>query len=335
MPKPNLSIDPPPFLSSDIAVRSDQNHSSSSSSPSSISSSDNFSFRQSTDSSISNSFSSSARRPSPPPFHRAFSAPVVHSTSLPASPSPSPFPDLAALQFSEDLSPAQHVTLGVRLYETNQLEQAAYHLQEAAHANHIPAMIIYALYLRHGWGTRPDPHQSTAWLSRAADILCRRSNSIVDVADIPPSPSTATCHSSSDDAASSRGMILNSPLCSPRWKMPLSVAARQLGKSYSSKQGDRNEVMAMACFEIGAHLGDSQSMCAAAELWTKSGLGRKKDLYKAASLYRQAADLGLNTPQTQWIYKDKYKRFPDIETAEASKRRSFFSRFGGKRKAST
>ncbi|KAK9380448.1 uncharacterized protein V2V93DRAFT_370699 [Kockiozyma suomiensis] len=339
-PRAALSIVPTPF-SADINRLSPLDafvhanvHPSSSSPPSSPLSSGPVSGDFSGRNSLVYSSSSSAASFSllPPILLRASSSPdsadlsASHSNSTSAS---SVDQDLAALQFSEDLTPSQHVSLGVRFYEKTQLEQAAYHFQEAAHSQNVPAMILYAIYLQHGWGARPDPDQALVWLNHAIGILSNSSSSTVDVTGIPPSPSISSSPFPHDDTDG--GMILNSPLSSPRWKQPLGTAVCNLGKSYKSKTGnDHSEVMAMACFEIGAQLGDSDSMCEAAELWSKNGFGRPKDLYRAAALYRQAASQGNSSLENSWIYKEKYMRHHDAKSASATKRKSFFGRLSKK-----
>ncbi|KAK9491836.1 hypothetical protein V1508DRAFT_405253 [Lipomyces doorenjongii] len=92
-------------------------------------------------------------------------------------------------------------------------------------------------------------------------------------------------------------------------KAQLGVAMYELGVSYLNSWGvAKDESMAMTCFELGAQLGDPDAMYELAALCCRNGLGHKKDLHKAAALYREAADKGVSTVGNCWIYKEKYLR---------------------------
>ncbi|KAK9363401.1 hypothetical protein V1504DRAFT_437912 [Lipomyces starkeyi] len=92
-------------------------------------------------------------------------------------------------------------------------------------------------------------------------------------------------------------------------KAQLGLAMYELGVSYLNSWGvAKDEYMAMTCFELGAQLGDPDAMYELAVLWCRNGPGRKKDLHKAAALYREAADKGVSTVGNCWIYKEKYLR---------------------------
>ncbi|KAK9240634.1 hypothetical protein V1525DRAFT_336514 [Lipomyces kononenkoae] len=116
-------------------------------------------------------------------------------------------------------------------------------------------------------------------------------------------------------------------------KAQLGLAMYELGMSYLNSWGvEKDERMAMTCFDLGSRLGDPDAMYELAGLWCRNGPGHRKDLHKASALYREAADRGISTVGNSWIYKEKYLRPKDEDNRQCAdhtttaKMRSFFSR---------
>ncbi|KAK9389977.1 hypothetical protein V1515DRAFT_529517 [Lipomyces mesembrius] len=149
-------------------------------------------------------------------------------------------------------------------------------------------MILYGLALRHGWGLRVNATEAFIWLSMAADRVA----AVTSILGPDPERGRNLCEGLNKES-----------------KAQLGLAIYELGVSYLNSWGvAKDECMAMACFELGARLGDPDAMYELAALWCRNGPARKKDLHKAAALYREAADKGVSTVGNCWIYKEKYLR---------------------------
>ncbi|KAK9372378.1 uncharacterized protein V1513DRAFT_242351 [Lipomyces chichibuensis] len=214
-----------------------------------------------------------------------------------------------------NITPEQHATLGIRLHERGELHRSSYHLRKAAHGSDVTGMILYGLALRHGWGLRVNATEAFMWLNMAASWVAADN-------DLERSHSIVGPHQE-------RGRNICGGL-NKESKAQLGLAMYELGVSYLNSWGvAKDEYMAMTCFELGAQFEDPDAMYELAALWCRNGPGRKKDLHKAAALYREAADKGVNTVGNCWIYKEKYLRprntCDDPDRAIAAKKKSLFS----------
>ena len=72
------------------------------------------------------------------------------------------------------------------------------------------------------------------------------------------------------------------------------MAIYELGMSYMNGWGiPKDRPLAVRCFEVAGNWGDCDALAEAAFCYTQ-GLGCKKDLKKAAALYRRAAESGMS-----------------------------------------
>ncbi|KAK9369947.1 hypothetical protein V1509DRAFT_618037 [Lipomyces kononenkoae] len=228
--------------------------------------------------------------------------------------------ELTISQFSPNITPEQHATLGIRLHESGELRQSAYHLRKAAHGSDATGMILYGLALRHGWGVRQNTTEAFMWLNAAAIRLAADKEGVSNhpvnfVIGFDPEDGRNRCEGLNKER-----------------KAQLGLAMYELGMSYLNSWGvEKNECMAMTCFDLGSRLGDPDAMYELAGLWCRNGPGRKRDLHKASALYREAAVRGVSTVGNSWIYKEKYLRSKDedhsqcADHATTKKRRPFFS----------
>ncbi|KAK9478877.1 hypothetical protein V1514DRAFT_48204 [Lipomyces japonicus] len=220
--------------------------------------------------------------------------------------------------FNTDMTAEQHVSIGIKLHEDGNLNQSSYHLRKAAEGGNVCGMIFFGLALRHGWGIKINTFEAVHWFREAAKRL---SNGRLGLHISDSIPGAAQ----NDD-------FLNGLNLTSESKTQLGLTMYELGISYLNAWGtSKDEMMALACFEVGAKLGDGDAMYEAGKLWCHNGPGRKKDMFKAAALYRSAADNGVTSIGNSWIYKEKYitkesKASPKPEEAEVhSHKKSFFS----------
>lgn len=202
-------------------------------------------------------------------------------------------------KFSE-MSLEDHVATGISYHESGNLRESSYHWQYAATRGDPTAQLLYGLALRHGWGVRKNAEEAVKWLRKAmegsiGEELGRQSNKVQEVASTPAGSdhrSTITAISG-DDSKIKRAHV--------------GLALYELGMSYLHSWGiEKDEAMALKSFEMAGDLGDTDALCEAASMYMHSGKGRKKDLHKAAKLYRRAGELGADLVGQSWIYKDKY-----------------------------
>jgi hypothetical protein len=192
---------------------------------------------------------------------------------------------------SSNITPDQHASLGIKLHERGELHQSSYHLRKAAHGSDVTGMILYGLALRHGWGLRVNATEAFMWLNTAASCVAadkdlERSHSVTSIVGPDPERGRNLCGGLNKES-----------------KAQLGLAMYELGVSYLNSWGvAKDEYMAMTCFELGAQLGDPDAMYELAVLWCRNGPGRKKDLNKAAALYREAADKGVSTVGNCWYW---------------------------------
>ncbi|KAK9325039.1 hypothetical protein V1517DRAFT_254801 [Lipomyces orientalis] len=160
-------------------------------------------------------------------------------------------------------------------------------------------MILYGLALRHGWGVKVNTQEAFIWLNKAAGVAAGKASEV------------------------NPGAERRRNLCdqfTKESKAQLGLAMYELGVSYLNSWGvGKDERMAVTCFDIGAQLGDPDAMFELASLWCRNGPGRKKDLHKAAALYREATDRGVSAVGNSWIYKEKYSQPKDEKACDSNR----------------
>ncbi|KAG5358512.1 Mitosis inhibitor nif1 [Yarrowia sp. B02] len=192
----------------------------------------------------------------------------------------------------------EHLSAGITFHEHGKLRESAYQFQTAANMGEPTAMLLYGLALRHGWGLRQNPEEAVKWLKRATNIFFDAGNdkgnrsSTADLLKTLGKADTVTGGSGTSNVKKSR----------------VGLALYELGMSYLHSWGaGKDEDSALQYFELAGTLGDGDALCEAANIWMKNGgNGRKKNLHRAAELYRQAEDRGVVIVGNHWIYKDKY-----------------------------
>ncbi|KAA8897249.1 hypothetical protein TRICI_006764 [Trichomonascus ciferrii] len=220
-----------------------------------------------------------------------------HHPSLLTPPALRPRSDDPALaKRFKDMTLEDHVTAGIALHEKGDLREASYHWQHAAFKGDHTAMLLYGLAVRHGWGMRQNASEAVKWLRKAMESSLGDNSKTFDL----KSPGSVLPAIMSEEKQDHKTSSLK--------KAHIGLALYELGMSYLHSWGtEKDEDMALRAFELAGSLGDSDALCEAAGLYMKNGpKGRKKDLQKAARLYREAADTGANMIGQSWIYKDKY-----------------------------
>jgi TPR repeat protein len=194
-------------------------------------------------------------------------------------------------KLSADMTLEEHVSAGIACHEAGDLRESSYHWQYAAFKGDTTAMLLYGLALRHGWGVRQNATEAVQWLRKAMD------GSLGEVGLLQGYRNSTT------DTSIDENKKLK--------KAHVALALYELGMSYLHSWGiEKDETMALKAFELAGELGDRDALCEAAALYMHNGPKRKKDLMKAARLYREADTLGANMIGESWIYKDKYMGAP-------------------------
>lgn len=189
-----------------------------------------------------------------------------------AASTPTPGPD--------QVSAEDHLAKGIQAHEEGSLQKSTYHLRLASRAGLAPAMLLYALACRHGWGMRANQQEAVLWLRKAVDL----SRMEVDASDLLPSSFGAM-----EDKVAAR-----------QHKAQLALAIYELGVSYLNGWGiQQDKALALKCFEIAAGWGDADALAEAGFCYAK-GVGCKKDLPKAADYYRRAESQGISMAGNSW-----------------------------------
>ena len=187
---------------------------------------------------------------------------------------------------SAELTPDEHLDIGIQTHSDGQLNKSTYHLRLAAKAGLPTAMLLYALACRHGWGMRPNQAEGVMWLRKAID------SAGLEVADVEATLSSAAKDKNADPvtAASERR----------HRKAQFALAIYELGISYMNGWGcAKDKPLAVRCFEVAGSWGDCDALAEAGFCYTQ-GLGCKKDLKRAAALYRKAAEGGMSMAGNSW-----------------------------------
>jgi TPR repeat protein len=171
----------------------------------------------------------------------------------------------------------EHLDTGVEMYQTGNMEQAAYHWRLAATAGQGTAMLLYSLACRHGWGAKSNLEESQLWLQSAVTHPTMQPNEVEDIQTRRPS------------TAGRKDL-----------KAQFAINVYELGMTYSNGWGvTKDPSLALRCFEIAGSWGDGDAHAEAARCYLE-GIGCKKDVQKAAKLYRIAESKGVAVPGNSW-----------------------------------
>lgn len=185
---------------------------------------------------------------------------------------------------STELTPDEHLEIGIETHTNGELNKSTYHLRLAAKAGLPTGMLLYALACRHGWGMRPNQQEGVLWLRKAID------SAGLEVADVEASLASNTPKSDPVAEAQER----------KKRKAQFALAVYELGISYMNGWGcAKDKPLAVSCFEMAGNWGDPDALSEAAFCYAE-GNGCKKDLKKAAALYRKAAELGVSMAGNSW-----------------------------------
>ncbi|KXT14994.1 hypothetical protein AC579_7746 [Pseudocercospora musae] len=202
---------------------------------------------------------------------------------------------------SADLTPDEHLDIGIAAHDKGETNKSTYHLRLAAMAGLPTGMLLYALACRHGWGMRPNQEEGVKWLKKAMET------SALDVA-------------TAEERLNGGNKKLD-PIERKKKKAQYALAIYELGNSSMHGWGcSKDKALAVRCYEVAGAWGDADALAEAAFCYTK-GLGVKKDPKKGASLYRKAAEHGVSMAGNSWIYKSKYMDNDSTEPLEKDKKR--------------
>ncbi|KAI7592192.1 hypothetical protein KC316_g2439 [Hortaea werneckii] len=233
------------------------------------------------------------------PVHRSEAS--VQSGSTGRTIRPMPPTALHQRALSTELTPDEHLEIGIQTHSSGNLNKSTYHLRLAARAGLPTAMLLYALACRHGWGMRPNQEEGVSWLRRAIE------SSGLEFGDVEATVSnvaqrTASGPSSSDSTSASATEAQERK----NRRAQFALAIYELGISYMNGWGcSKDKTLALRCYEVAGSWGDCDALAEAGFCYTQ-GMGCKKDLKKAAALYRKAAEGGMSMAGNSWIYKPKY-----------------------------
>lgn len=234
--------------------------------------------------------------PNPNPRRHDSSASFNSGSTIKARPNRKPAP-------STELTAEDHLAKGIERHEHGSFSESTYHLRIAAKQNNPTAMLLYALACRHGWGIRPNPTEGVKWLRKAADCAS------LEIQDDP-------------EALSQRQSNFNSERKARQAQFALSIY--ELGVSHMNGWGiEQDKALALRCFEIASSWGDTDATAEAGFCYAQ-GVGCRKDLKKAARLYRLAEAKGMSMVGNSWIYKPKYadRKEEEERTGRETERRS-------------
>lgn len=218
--------------------------------------------------------------------------------------SESEFEILRTKSLNNSLTLEEHVSLGIYYHESGNLREASYHWQNASFHGDTTGMLLYGLALRHGWGIKQNPVEAFKWLRKAIGPAIENESFEAALKNDLGQTLQDKLLAKDLTSATSGG----APGQNKFKKARIAAAMYELGMCYLNSWGtEKDEEMALRCFELAGNMGDCDALCEAASLWMKNGpKGRKKDLQRAAKLYRTAGEKGANMVSNSWIYKDKY-----------------------------
>ncbi|TKA28137.1 hypothetical protein B0A50_04108 [Salinomyces thailandicus] len=209
-------------------------------------------------------------------------------------------PSLHQRALSTELTPEEHLEIGIQTHSSGNLTKSTYHLRLAARAGLPTAMLLYALANRHGWGVRPNQEEGVSWLRRAIE------SSGLEIGDVEETVTSAAQRAAGTTPPNPQAVAQERK----KRRAQFALAVYELGISYMNGWGcSKDKVLALRCYEVAGSWGDCDALAEAGFCHTQ-GVGCKKDLKKAAALYRKAADGGMSMAGNSWIYKAKYLEDP-------------------------
>lgn len=172
----------------------------------------------------------------------------------------------------------EHLDKGVELYQAGNLSESTYHWRLAATAGQGTAMLLYALACRHGWGVKANLPESQLWLQSAVNHSTMQCGELQESFD---------SQRHSINGAKDIGALFSSNVY-------------ELGKTFSNGLGvAKDTTLAMRCFEIAGSWGNGNADAEAAHCYL-DGTGVRKDVQRAAKLYRMAESKGVVVPGNNW-----------------------------------
>ncbi len=189
---------------------------------------------------------------------------------------------------SAEMSAEEHLEIGIQTHSAGELNKSTYHLRLAAHGGSPTGMLLYALACRHGWGMRPNQAEGVSWLKKAID------GAGLEVADVETTfASAATANGKKVDP-------VVEALERKKRKAQFALAIYELGISYMNGWGcAKDKPLAVQCYEVAGSWGDCDALAEAGFCYAQ-GAGVKKDLRRAAALYRRAAEGGMSMAGNSW-----------------------------------
>jgi TPR repeat protein len=180
-----------------------------------------------------------------------------------------------------EVTPEQHLEMGIELHDAGSLQESTYHLRLAARAGHPTAMLLYALACRHGWGMKPNQVEGVSWLQRSVD------SAQLEVAE-------------DEDLVQRGDTTAVGPVERKTHKAQFALSVYELGVSYMNGWGvTQDRALGLRCFEVAGNWGDADALAEAGFCYAE-GLGCKKDLKKAAKFYRAAEKKGMSMAGNSW-----------------------------------
>ncbi|ODV89863.1 hypothetical protein CANCADRAFT_43570 [Tortispora caseinolytica NRRL Y-17796] len=185
-----------------------------------------------------------------------------------------------------ELSSSDYVKAGTNLFDRGDMRDAAYHFRCAAERSSVAGSVLYGLCLQNGWGVKKDKNEAFKWVQTAVKL----------------------CETGADgyeQGISAPRFVQKTAGAKPRTYKTLALS--ELANMYRNGWGCKtDEEAAMKILIQSGSEGDAQSYAQAADICAVSTPRRKKDLKRAARLYRLAESMGHKTVGTSWIYKEKY-----------------------------
>lgn len=223
----------------------------------------------------------------PTATHRSNASVQTESTGRTIRPVP-PHP-LHQRATSTEMTPEEHLEIGIQTHSSGNLTKSTYHLRLAARAGMPTAMLLYALACRHGWGVRPNQEEGVVWLRKAIE------SSGLEISDVEETVQNAAERANgkpADPAMDAQNR--------KKRRAQFALAIYELGISYMNGWGcPKDKNLALKCYEVAGSWGDCDALAEAGFCYTQ-GVGCKKDLKMAAALYRKAAELGMSMAGNSW-----------------------------------
>ncbi|AQZ17638.1 DSF2 (YBR007C) [Zygosaccharomyces parabailii] len=172
------------------------------------------------------------------------------------------------------------------------LDQSARKLHDACNSGNREACLLYGMALRHGYGVIPDYKESLHYLFAATGLKSEQH----DVLDLNIDPFELE-----------HGHKIPELAPEPEAPALYEIALAYL-KAYGTDHED--EAKGLKYLEKAASLSHLDAMCLSGTIWSKRSSVRKKDLARAAAWFRIAEKRGAHLIGADWIYKDKYVKYP-------------------------